>query len=256
MSSIETKKVALEEEKVYIGDPVNEDEQEANNNLTKYKDEVDDYYKKKKTKKVVTIVAIVILLIVSCVIGLNILNKNYMLNNGKGEVDGEVFSFEHNNTFTLDGVEYTFPIKAKDLIDNGWNIIFNDSEDEVDTIEKYESVYVAFQKDGKEFDATLESFDGQEVSIEDADVYAMYINSNRTPEFVGPLDMKIGDDTDSSIKKIEDSGYAYSFDYYKSGSYRDYNFRLFDDSDYDFYYSYYLIFNDGELSSISIYYNE
>lgn len=255
----ESKAQTLEEERVYIGEsetPQIDDENNSNNNLTQFKDEVDDYYKKKKTKKKLIIFGVIFALLVGGIVGYNTLNNNYMMPEGEVERQGDVFLFKDNNSFTLDGVTYSLPLKAKDFINNGWTIIFDHEEDKTDIIEIYDTVYVTFQKDGKEFEASLTSFEDKEISIEDGDIDSININNNRTPDFIGPLNLSIGENTDKVIEKIQGTNYAYNCDYYKSTYSESYYFSLKDNQlDKDYYYAYYINCYDGKLNAINIYYS-
>lgn len=258
----QTKKVALqepEEEKVYIGEsetslPKNDD------NLTQFKDEVDDYYKKKNAKKIVLKVAIGALAAFCLVIGIgaiyNATNNKYKFDEGKITIEGDSFLFKDNNSFTLDGVEYSMPLKASSLLENGWTIIFNHEDDKVDYIEGYNSAYVIFQKDGKEFEVTLKSYSGEKVAIENADVYAIYIDDTRTPNFLGPLDLSIGEGMADVVQKIEDSGYSYECSYYNSKYSSSRYYSLVDRDNDDYYYSCHVDCVGDELDSLSIYYND
>lgn len=256
----QTKQMEAEEEKIYIGEAEETTKTSENddNNLTQFKDEVDDYYKKKKIKKTILKVGIGVLAAFVLAIGIGVIH-NVTSNNGykegKKEIAGENFAFADNNSFTLDGVEYSFPLKASTFIENGWTIVFNHEEDKVDYLEDYESAYIVFQKDSKEFDATLKSYSGEKVAIENADVYAIYMDDNRTPDFVGPLDLSVGQDTSEAKDTIENSGYAYKYSFYSSKYSESYYYTLVDDSA-DYYFSYHVDCYGEEVNDISIYYND
>lgn len=166
------------------------------------------------------------------------------------EVDGDPFELTGNNTFLLDGETYTIPFQASDLIENDWQIVFDDVDDEVDSVSEYDSAYIAFVKNGKEIHASLTSYDGDTVALEDADVSHIYIDEFRTPEFTGPLGFRYGMSKNDVQDIIEDSGYAYRI--YESDYSTSYYLQTDIDEDYDYSVNVYLW--EDEVSSISLYY--
>lgn len=171
-------------------------------------------------------------------------------NSSNNNVDGDPFVLEGNNTFELDGETYTMPSKASSFTENGWQIVFNDSDDEVDTLSDYDSAYIAFSKNGKEFYASLTSLSGDTVTLEDADVTHIYVDDYRTPAFSGPLGLQMGMAKADAEKIIEDSQYAYRI--YESEYSESYYFETEMNDDYDYSFDVYLY--DDEVASIALYY--
>lgn len=215
--------------------------------------------KKNQAKKIGVFAVVGTTIFCITAIGIGVFSNSshtYISNNDThGDVSGEVFIFEDNNSFQLDGMTYSLPLKVTDLSENGWTMILDDDET-VTSVSGYESVYVHFYKDKKEFSASLKSFSKEEVSLENADVYSITFDEYRAPNVTCPLGLQIGMTEEEAKDIIEGSGYEYSYSEYHYSSSDSYYYYFNDVEGDEYYYSYDVDIYSGVVSNLNLYYTE
>lgn len=215
---------------------------------------VENQTKKKKSKRRAIFAIAACVGVVAVGVGLfGSRQSSYSYEDDNGVISGLPFSYEENDSFELDGVTYTFPLKVSDLTDNGWQIVFDDADEETSYIKKHENLYVSFYKDGKEFNAGIKSYSKATVPLSDGDVYSLAFSDTRTPSFKGPMGIEIGMSQSDVNDIVSESGYEYDYYSYQSSYSSSFTYYFNDTDSSDHYYSYDVAIYNEEVDSIDIY---
>lgn len=247
-----------EEEEEKINDALNEMQKEKKRSKKTSKSKS----KEKHTKTAVTIAVVGI----GVFIAVGIINANVSSSSGSYSSYDEPERYTENKDGTIDiselstveieGDTYSFPIKVKDLEENGWTLSSSSKDEPLPEKLSGSFYYAEFTRDENHLrNVTINGGGGdeEEVPVENAYVYSIDVSEyeNTNMKIVLPYGSYVGEDEDDLEDALDDANVPYEVTEYDDYSY--YRVNYYDNSK-----SYYFDarIEDDEITDISLDYYE